>query len=470
MVRRNAALAALLATAARAQNCDTCALDSFPVRDCEAGGCEHCAAPGCAAFVRGECKEHPPHGGVGANCAGYACTADCPEGYTATGEQHFACTQAMQSVQPSLSSSRAFVSGRRRRRGAPFRWSAGMLTCTLSQCRARDMRLPTNAAWEAGSACADRPPSGFFANGTRCVAQCKAGYYASSGDAERTCRQHGPDGDMRWSGEPMICTKHGTCPRTTTGGHGYWLPGCSFRCDEKCTVRCNAGYLRPWENGKPTSALREYSCDCSGVRGNWTYDGKNWAQTARCLGCTDSHTRPVQCDCDAPPAQDAINARGMAGERREASCREGYSRVAGSRAEYTCSNHTGAWVGGALKCVKSADVPHSRSTARGWDWVCMIATTLGALSIPLVIKRYLARLSSHDVHVPPGQDAVGWIGLFMFVNGVLDLCADCYLCLTLISCGKIWLSCSAVTTFLLSTATTLYLGFNALMLMEQESL
>lgn len=71
---------------------------------------------------------------------------------------------------------------------------------------------------------------------------------------------------------------------------------------------------------------------------------------------------------------------------------------------------------------------------------------------------------SHDVDVPENQHYIGQVGTLLFFVGAFDLIADTYLCLSLISCGSKTLLCfSAVTTMVLSSATTWYLGFQCLL-------
>jgi hypothetical protein len=85
------------------------------------------------------------------------------------------------------------------------------------------------------------------------------------------------------------------------------------------------------------------------------------------------------------------------------------------------------------------------------------------------VQRYRTDLETYDVDVPDGSDTTGWLGLLMFIHGIVDLLLDINLCATLHACGREYLLLSAVATLVLSTATCLYLSFKTLIKIESTS-
>eukprot|EP01045_Picozoa_sp_COSAG04_P017842 COSAG04_NODE_1609_length_6174_cov_10.786864_1_plen_680_part_00 len=464
-------------------------------KECAAGTCHEVSGP-----AAGQCRASP------SLACGASCEAGCPPGYNASGTTDFVC-ENMCGDEPARAEQAGFGAGsgkepaslftafkqsrsahpwlkstfsrrrrttlesktgsRSRRRRVPGRWSAGTLTCTLSECSASTVPLPEHAEWGAGTdpGCRGGPGGRFLPAGTVCNATCSEGYYRSDGVGARTCRINGPNGDTGWSGDLLVCTRDGTCS-SEPDSNSHWLRG-SSKCGATRKASCNAGYQRGWDaSGKPTVAQTlEYTCECpDGENPRWTLAH---SAGAPCLGCTDDAGAPVECACDGPPTLNARDCRGKAGASCAAECLAGFGQV-GDISFYMCDNRTGvgSWVGGnLLRCER---VHPSRATSP-WDIICMCTTVISALCIPAIIRRYNSRLEAHDVEVPEEESASGWPGMIMFVHGILDLCADSYLCLTLFTCDRGWLSLSAVATLLLSTATTLYLGFGALMAMERES-
>ena len=184
----------------------SCDVDHIVLSNCTGGRC----VPSFG--VGGTCGDEPN------GCAMHAasCTALCSPGYATSTDSttQFTCqdkaTATTKTYVPLLRSDKR----RRRRRTPPpplpppppppQEWSAGTLTCTLEACSAAEMRLPKHATWGSGntSVCASPPDDGFLPVGTACTAACNSGYYASSGQATRTCLNKGTKGNIGWDAGP----------------------------------------------------------------------------------------------------------------------------------------------------------------------------------------------------------------------------------------------------------------------------
>eukprot|EP01047_Picozoa_sp_COSAG01_P069978 COSAG01_NODE_10491_length_2152_cov_3.265465_2_plen_289_part_00 len=80
-----------------------------------------------------------------------------------------------------------------------------------------------------------------------------------------------------------------------------------------------------------------------------------------------------------------------------------------------------------------------------------------------MVRRYKRSLHKlQDPGLPPGKDALGPFGLFMFLWGILDVVIDAGLCITLKSCGQVTLLYCCLVTLVTTTLLTWYLGYTTL--------
>ena len=426
---------------ANAQLC--CQASDVPITKCEGGECFDDANGGDTTIMAGHCQTE----NGGCTPVGQSCTATCGDGFSTSGATTFRCVPATRVVAGTQvkfvaakpqsqyrSQLGTRLTGRRRRRAPNLPdWESTLpLTCTRDSCRA-PQPLANEAQWAYGvnTACVHPPPGGFFKNGTTCTSMCKQGYYASYGSEDRTCHDAGPNGDMVWSGDPLVCTKAGTCP-TAHGERTYWLSGCDFGCEKHCTQACVEGFQRMYKYDHGQPPLQQYTCDCPGLdgRGNWSSD--NPADNA-CVGCVDRVTgAPKRCDCDGAPEPHAVVRRGVLGDLMEAACEEGFTRAKSSSnaATYTCNYNVslGGWwsaTGDGLLCQNASLLPHATHdkplATTFWDYLCVCVTGLSALCIPVVIRRF-RKYTSNPYHNMRSRDICDII----YVACVYSLPARCF--------------------------------------------
>ena len=126
------------------------------------------------------------------------------------------------------------------------------------------------------------------------------------------------------------------------------------------------------------------------------------------------------------------------------------------------------YVAGSI-ATAGAFAASSAGTGQVWDVVCISVTIGTSFLVPSIVRRFKSKLEAHNVNVPDGSDTIGWFGLLMFLHGIVDLLADINLCVTLFSCARYGLAGSALGTLLLSIATTLFLAFSSLQMIQRNN-
>lgn len=102
-----------------------------------------------------------------------------------------------------------------------------------------------------------------------------------------------------------------------------------------------------------------------------------------------------------------------------------------------------------------------------WDIICGTVTGVTVLCVPCIVRNFKRDLQKEltaetSLVLPAGEDALGWVGVTMFVVGFGDLVLDISLCLALYSCEKEYLLLACVTTLVVTMTVTIYLGFHTL--------
>ena len=169
-----------------------------------------------------------------------------------------------------------------------------------------ELTVPKNGKLVVASSCTGNH------QGAVCSATCKQGYYRSSGNSTRTCEINSNGPGVGWSGDPLICTSDYTCPRELdTDVHiGHWGGMCNPECGNNCTAWCSENYLTA-----DRYKAKDYTCDCEGENPVWKRGLPGDAAATgidTCLGCFDGAGKPVKCDCDFPPVENALSCHGMA--------------------------------------------------------------------------------------------------------------------------------------------------------------
>lgn len=97
------------------------------------------------------------------------------------------------------------------------------------------------------------------------------------------------------------------------------------------------------------------------------------------------------------------------------------------------------------------------------DIACLVISGLSTLTVPFIVVKFKRDLEAlPPMNLPEGEDMHGWPGFLMFCIGVVDMTVDLALCLALLSCGRLKLLMSCLGTTVVTTCTTLFLGFSAL--------
>ena len=461
------------------------------VRTCDAGVC-HTATTGADGQCRtGANSTHTTSDGCTA--AGKSCNASCPTGYASSGDTTFTCV----SNDPIFHKEE---------------WSSGQLVCTLNSCpRATSPPLPGRARWARNGDPGSVYPLDrrFLPAGAVWNATCSPGFFASRGTGVRTCHSAGANGAMGWSGEPLVCTQDDFCPHSQLDTHSYWAD-CDFRCDVKCHNLCEPGYQRA------NAHAPEYTCTCANISDDGHHNTWKGPASTPCLGCRNATSGiPLRCDCDYPPVEGARSCRGMAGEPCiDFTCHDGYHAASSDAPhDYTCTANK-TWSGGTQLCQR--DVPAvlpegfwaylviaicgivvvcvsmcafrrsrpimpdvlmaatavaafslaaiaSGASSQSWDLFCVAVTATSTVPVPFIIRRYertLGQLS--DPQLPERKTYLGPFGFLLFIYGLVDVVVDVMLCNSLLKCGLDMLFCCVVSTLVVTTLMTWYLGWSTL--------
>ena len=337
----------------------------------------------------------------------------------------------------------------------------GWYTCNIggwtrdsaAQCQCTPKVCPAVSPAAHATAC----PVGHYMYGTNvCSVTCELGYEIVSGNKSYMCSARG-----NWEsvGKPLDCKR--TCEPQLPVLHSKPCQASDGREkpaeDEKCVGQCIKGYV--------VNRRIMYRCDDTGnwiqAVGNGEFTCVPDSQAGTCAEQTPAKNvhfmlqQTAECD------------RTKGGAVCKVECDEGWKSDGGD--PFFLCDAGGRWVSqfpsNRLECREIPDrSPGSASSA--WDWICGLTTIITVLSVPCIIQRFkkdlAAELSSPPLDLPEGEDALGWLGLIVFVIGVLDLALDISLCLALSSCGKWHLLASCLTSLVVTIGVTIHLGFSTL--------
>ena len=288
--------------------------------------------------------------------------------------------------------------------------------------------------------------------GSTCFPSCATGYQLQG---NRTC----VDGALYDTAvcEPSPCAmisakpSHGTLGSCKFANSSGFLPS-----GQSCTIDCDNGFVRRGMR----SCLRGHLTDTA------TCEPCAKERCAHGGVCIESGTA---CNCTAGYAGSSCTAFDNACATQKpcnsldlgARCVQDNTETWGYRC--TCSKSY------TFVTVKGKDCNQHIGKFTWWEVICIVQTVSAVAPVLFIIRRFKRSLQGlQQQNLPKHKQALGLVGLCLFMWGIVDLALDIALCFTLLGCSQyVLLGCNA-TTLMTTTGMTWYLGYATLSAVVQN--